>query len=160
MNPVRFLVGIVACVGIAGCGGSTTSAGPAKADRPPTILTDPVQPTTFVQAQTAMLALYSSRRALSAFTVENVEYTPATRDKVLSVCRAAGPEKSASARESARVLACAPLIFFFYSYGRQASVPEAIAVARRLYWYAVTNNREPYQAGPGLTRLLRSWGVT
>lgn len=151
---------LVASIGLAGCGGAKTSATPTGRDQPPTILKTPVQSMTFAQARTAVLALYRSHRAISTFTVRDVEYTPATRDRVLSVCHEAGPEKSAGARESARVLACAPLIFFFYSYGRQASVPEAVGVARRLYWYAVTNNRKPYQAGPGLTRLLRSWGVT
>ncbi len=62
------------------------------------------------------------------------------------------------ASESARVLACAPLIFFFYSYGRRAAVPEGVDVARTLYWYAVTANRKAFDAGPGLTRLLVSWG--
>ncbi len=151
---------LVASVTLAGCGGgSTTSPEPSRQDPPPTILTAPVQPTTFAQARAAVLALYRSHRAIATFTVKDVEYTPATRDKVLRVCHEAGPEKAAGTRESVRVLACAPLIFFFYSYGRHASVPEAVGVAERLYWYAVTSNRAPYQVGPGLTRLLRSWGV-
>jgi hypothetical protein len=119
-----------------------------------------VRSTTFAQAREALLALYASHPAIRAFTVKDVEYTPATRDKVLRVCHMGGPETSARALESARVLACAPLIYYFYSYGRSASVPDAIDVAQKLYWYAVTANHHPYAAQPGLTSLLRSWGIT
>jgi hypothetical protein len=98
--------------------------------------------------------------AVSRASFSNVDYTPATRDKALRVCHSGGPEKSASALESGRVLACAPLIFFFYSYGRQVSVPQAGTVARTLYWYAVTANRKLVDAGPGLARLFISWGVS
>lgn len=107
-----------------------------------------------------MRALYRSHPGVAKATFNDVDYTSGTRDKVLSVCHTGGPEKSASALESTRVLACAPLIFFFYSYGRHASVPQAVDVARTLYWYAVTSNRQPYEAGPGLARLLVSWGVS
>jgi hypothetical protein len=131
------------------------------AGRPaPSILTAPVRPTTFGRARAALLALYRSSPAVSRASFNNVEYTTATRDKVLGVCRSGGAEKSASALESARVLACAPLIYFFYSYGRHASVPEAVDAARTLYWYAVTANQRPFDAGPGLTRLLAGWGVS
>lgn len=160
LDPVKLLVGIVVgSVALTGCGDAQRPARTAATSPPPSILSAPVRPTSFAQARGAVLALYRSHRAVSSFTVKDVEYTAASRDKVLSVCHRAGPEKSARARESVRVLACAPLIFFFYSYGRQASVPEAVGVAQRLYWYAVTNNRAPDQVGPGLARLLRSWGV-
>lgn len=141
---------------------SDSSASPApKASIPaPSILTAPVRPATFAQARGAVMSLYRSHPGVRDASFNNVEYTPATRDKVLRVCHSGGPEKSASALESARVLACAPLIFFFYSYGRHAGVPEAVNVARTLYWYAVTANRKPVDAGPGLTRLLVSWGVS
>lgn len=141
-------------------GGSGASRVPRESMPAPSILTAPVRQATFAQARAAVLALYRSHPGVRDASFSNVEYTPASRDKVLSVCHSGGPEKSASALESARVLACAPLIFFFYSYGRQAAVPQAVAVARTLYWYAVTANRQPVDAGPGLTRLLVSWGVS
>ena len=119
-----------------------------------------MRPATFVQARAAVLAVYQSHPAVSRASFNDVEYSTAARDKVLRVCHAGGAEESAIARESTRVLACAPLIFFFYSYGRHASVPEALDAARTLYWYAVTANREPFDAGPGLNRLLVSWGVS
>lgn len=137
-----------------------TASPPAASVPAPSILSGPIRPTTFLQARAAVLALYRSHPAVSRASFSNVAYTAATRDKVLSVCHSGGPEKSAGALESARVLACAPLIFFFYSYGQHAAVPQAVTVARTLYWYAVTANRVPMDAGPGLTRLLVSWGVS
>jgi hypothetical protein len=151
---------VMAVVALAAFSGPGPSSSPTASVPAASILTAPARPTTFVQARAALLALYQSHPAVSRASFNDVQYTSATRDKVLRVCHSGGPEKSASALESARVLACAPLIFFFYSYGRHASVPEAVDVARTLYWYAVTANRKPFDAGPGLTRLLVSWGVS
>jgi len=148
-------IGALAAFGGLGASSSPTASVPA-----PSILTGPVRPTTFGQARAAVLALYRSHPSVSRASFNDVDYTSATRDKVLRVCHSGGPEKSAGALESARVLACAPLIFFYYSYGHDASVPQAVDVARTLYWYAVTANRQPFDAGPGLTRLLGSWGVS
>ena len=150
----------VAIAALAVFGGLGASSSPTATVRPPSILSGAVRPTTFVQARAAVLALYRSHPAVSRASFSGVEYSSATRDKVLRVCHSGGPEKSASALESARVLACAPLIFFFYSYGRRAAVPEGVDVARTLYGYAVTANRKAFDAGPGLTRLLVSWGVS
>ncbi len=136
----------------------TATVKTATAPRP-TILVGPVRPTTFGEVERAVRALYRAHPAIGNFVVQDVEYTPVTRDKVLAVCRRGGPEKSAVALESARVLACAPLIFFFYSYGRVHSVPASLAVARQLYSYAVLSNQQPRDAEPGLNALLRRWGV-
>ena len=158
------LCAVFLCLTCVGCGTSSQphiqkrSASPATR-KPVSILSSPVQPTTFARARAAVLALYRTHSAVRTFTARDVFYTPATRDKVLKVCHEAGPEKTAQARESSRVLACAPLIFFYYSFGRRAAVPAAIDVARRLYWYAVEANTKPDFSGPVLTRLLRSWGV-
>jgi len=151
---------VMAVAALAAFGSLGTSSSPPASVSAPSILTAPVRPTTFVQARAALLALYRSHPAVSRASFNDVRYTSATRDEVLRVCHSGGPEKSAGALESARVLACAPLIFFFYSYGRHAAVPEAVDVARALYSYAVTANRKPFDAGPGLTRLLVSWGVS
>jgi hypothetical protein len=161
ISGVLVLILLVVAVGaLAAFGGLEASSSPTTSARARSILTGPVRPTTFVQARAAVLALYRSHPGVSRASFNNVDYSGATRNKVLSVCHSGGPERSASALESTRVLACAPLIFFFYSYGRRASVPEATDVARTLYRYAVTANREPFDAGPGLTRLLVSWGVS
>lgn len=151
---------VMAVAALAAFSGLGASSSPTASVPAPSILTGPVRPTTFVQARAAVLSLYRSHPAVSRASFNDVDYTTATRDKVLRVCHSGGPEKSAGALESSRVLACAPLIFFFYSYGRHSSTPEGVDVARTLYWYAVTANRKPFDAGPGLTRLLASWGVS
>jgi hypothetical protein len=151
---------VMAIAALAAFGGTSASRSPTATVPAPSILTGPARPTTFVRARDAVEALYRSHPAVSRASFNDVRFTTASRAKVLRVCHSGGPEKSAGALESARVLACAPLIFFFYSYGRHASVPEAVDVARTLYWYAVTANRKPVDAGPGLTRLLLSWGVS
>lgn len=151
---------VMAVAALAAFSGLGASSSPTASVPAPSILTGPVRPTTFVQARAALFALYRSHPAVSRASFNDVDYTTATRDKVLRVCHSGGPEKSAGALESSRVLACAPLIFFFYSYGRHSSAPEGVDVARTLYWYAVTANRKPFDAGPGLTRLLASWGVS
>lgn len=151
---------VMAVAALAAFSGLGASSSPTASVPAPSILTGPVRPTTFVQARAAVLSLYRSHPAVSRASFNDVDYTTATRDKVLRVCHSGGPEKSAGALESSRVLACAPLIFFFYSYGRHSSAPEGVDVARTLYWYAVTANRKPFDAGPGLTRLLASWGVS
>jgi hypothetical protein len=144
---------------LVGCGGSKSAAVKTATEPRPAILAGPVRPTTFGEVEQAVRTLYRAHPSIGTFVVQDVEYTPATRDKVLSVCRRGGPEKSAVALESARVLACAPLIFFFYSYGRLRSVPASLSVARQLYSYAVLSNRHPRDAEPGLNALLRRWGV-
>jgi hypothetical protein len=154
---------LIAAISVAACGSSTTSGSGAKSTaaqaEPATILSEPIEPTTFAQARAAMVAVYRSHPAIRKFSVKDVEYTSATRDKVLGVCHKGGAEKSASSLESARVLACAPLIYYLYEYGSRAKASDAVDAARKLYWYAVVSNRRPFQAGPGLSRLLVSWGV-
>jgi len=78
---------------------------------------------------------------------------------VLDVCRRGGRETDPASVESIRVAGCAPLIFYFYSYGSQQSVPESIAVAKKLYWYAATNIDGPFDAEESLAAVLRSWGL-
>lgn len=154
---------LIAAVSLAACGTSTTSGSGAKSTgapaKPATILSEPIEPTTFAQARAAMVGVYRSHPAIRKFSVKDVEYTSATRDKVLGVCHRGGAEKSASSLESARVLACAPLIYYLYEYGRTARARDAVDAARKLYWYAVVSSRKPFEAGPGLSRLLVSWGV-
>ena len=149
----------VVAASLVGCGGSKSGVAKPATEPRPAILAGPVRPTTFGEVEQAVRALYRVHPAIGNFVVQDVEYTPATRGKVLTVCRRGGPEKSAVALESARVLACAPLIFFFYSYGRLRSVPASLAVARQLYSYAVVSNRQPRDAEPALKALLRRWGV-
>jgi hypothetical protein len=145
---------------LAGCGGggsatSTTTPRPAA----PSVTDGAAQSVTFEELRQSIERLYRRRPGIRSFVARDVEYTPKTRDEVLAVCRNGGPETDPSARESAQIAGCAPLVFFFYSYARQRSVPESLVVARQVYWYAVSSVRGPLDARSTLTGLLRSWGV-
>jgi hypothetical protein len=135
---------------LAACGSANS---PATAN----ILGGDMQSTTFAEVKQSVDNLYSHHPDITAFAVKDVSYTPATRDKVLTVCRDGSVAATPGERERQKVLACAPLIFFYYSYGWQSSVPESVAVARQLYRYAMTDNAA--EATKVLTDLLRSWGV-
>jgi hypothetical protein len=57
------------------------------------------------------------------------------------------------------LLACAPLIFFLYSFGRTASSQTAFKLAGELYTYAVTEAPGPLDGASVLGGTLRSWGI-
>ena len=113
---------------------------------------------TFAETRRAIRALYAHHAGIRSFVYQDVYYTPETRDKVLAVCRRGGPAVNARERETSRVFGCAPLIFFFYSFGTRKHVAESVAVARTLYRYAAGIGG-PYDPQPPLTNLLRSSGV-
>lgn len=123
------------------------------------MLASAARPVTFAGLQSAIERLYVREPGIRTFVARDVEYTPRTRDRVLAVCRRGGPEAAAAAHESSRIAGCAPLIFFFYSYGRRRSVPESVDLARQIYWYAVASIHGPFDARRTLTGLLQSWGV-
>jgi len=123
------------------------------------VLESPAQKVTFAQLRAAVDDLYRTHPGINGFIVKDVQYNPTTRDKVLEVCRRGGAESDAASQESIRVAGCAPLIFFFYEYGRQSSVPASIELARKLYWYAVTSIRGPFDSRDSLSGLLQSWGI-
>jgi hypothetical protein len=117
------------------------------------------QVVSFPELQRAIDHLYAKHPDIRSYVVRDVQYTPRTRDKVLSVCRSGGPEKTPESRESIRLAGCAPLVFFFYSYGQRHKIPEATDVARKTYWYAARNVHGPFDARKTLTALLATWGV-
>jgi hypothetical protein len=156
-NPIRIrasnLLLIVMCVLLAtltACGGASTPAAGG-------ILDGAVQATTLDQVKQAIDDLYTRHPDINSFVVQSVTYTPATRDKVLKICSEGGLAANDQEREAQKVMACAPLIFFFNYYGQQKSVPESIDLARQLYWYALADKSADSQKV--LTDLLRSWGI-
>jgi hypothetical protein len=88
---------------------------------------------TFAGLRSAVDRLYAAQPEILTFVAQNVAYSPVSIDKMLGVCRRGGPETSPAARESLKVDACAPLVFFFYNYGHAKSVPQSIDVARDVY---------------------------
>ena len=96
-------------------------------------------------------ALYRNHPGIASFTAQDVQYPAQARDAVLRECTVP------SGSETGQIIACAPLIFFFYSYGTRASVPASVTVAGELYWYAVTHITGPASARTGLDEVLTSW---
>jgi hypothetical protein len=163
--PVLCLVGLslvilslAACTAIPSAAAvplAEVQATPARS--PDGILSGDVQATTFDQVVAAIEKLYSDRPDVNSFVVKGVTYTPATRDKVLKICHEGGLVSSEAERESQEVLACAPLIFYFYNYGQQSGAAESTDIARLLYWYTVTNHSDASKEV--LTQLLHGWGI-
>jgi hypothetical protein len=152
----------LAAVGLAACSGggkkaATTTA--ATATTPSvSILTGSERTVTFPQLHTEIDRLYAQHPEIRNYVVQDVVYTPETRDKVLATCRLGAAATNARDREDSRVQACAPLIFFFYNFGRRKGVHASVEVARDLLWYAA-GIKGPYPPLPPLTDLLQRWGV-
>ena len=91
--------------------------------------------------------------------VQDVAYTTESRDVVLKACTAAQGATVSQADETSKLLACAPLVFFLYSYGREKSVPAASQVANELYSYVITHTTGPSSPETFLGGVLRSWGL-
>ena len=158
MRRLPLLLATVAL--LAGCGGgSSNDATTSVAGDPPSVLESDAQKVTFPDVTAAIDELYRAHPGIGSFIVQDVAYNQTTRDKVLDVCHRGGAASDPASLESLRLAGCAPLIFFFYEYGRQSSVPTAIDVARKLYWYAATNVSGPFDSRASLSGLLRSWGV-
>jgi hypothetical protein len=163
--PLAFIA-LITVASVAGCGSKsakaplpTTTAAETSPAAARSVLRSPAETVSFPQVERALVRLYHRRPGIRTFVVRDVEYTPATRNKVLDICRRGGLELNLAALESSRIAGCAPLIFFFYKYGRQKHAPDAVAVARKIYWYAVGNISGPFDARATLDALLRTWTV-
>jgi hypothetical protein len=109
------------------------------------------------QVDAEVTALYGGHPALASFGVQDVTYTAKSRQTVLRECTTAGSSAGSQDAETGQIVACAPLIFYFYSYGKQAAVPAAVALAGDLYWYAVGHVTGPVSAQASLNELLQGW---
>lgn len=146
---------------LAGCGGkpASTPTATTSAAAPFSVLGGPAEKVTFPQVDQAVSRLYRRRPGLLTFVVRDVDYSRATSDKVLEICHHGGLELNLAALESSRLAGCAPLIFFFYNFGRAKNAPDAVAVARMIYWYAIGSIRGPFDARATLDALLQTWAV-
>jgi len=161
--PVRELIltAVLVTVATACSANHASSSGSPHTARDPnsSLLQSPSQSPTFAEVQQAIGDLYRNHPAIESFAVRDVQYNTITRDKVLETCHRGGAETDPAALESTKIAGCAPLIYFFYNYGQQSSVPESTDVAEKLYWYAVTNIQGPFDPKQSLVGLLKNWGV-
>jgi hypothetical protein len=109
------------------------------------------------QVDAEVTALYSDHPALTSFNVQDVSYTAKSRAAVLRGCTTPDAGAGSQDSETGQIVACAPLIFYYYSYGKQASVPAAVTLAGDLYWYAVDHVTGPVSAQASLNELLQGW---
>ncbi len=152
-SRASILLLIVVCLLLA----SLTACGGTSAPPGGNILDSTVEVTSLAQVKQAIDDLYTRHPDINSFVVQSVTYKPETRDKVLKICSEGGLVNTKQELEAQQVLACAPLIFFFNYYGQQKSVPESIAIARQLYWYALAGKSD--DSKKVLADLLRSWGI-
>jgi hypothetical protein len=141
--PLRLLAVAGAVLTVASC--SAGSAAPAGN------VFDTRQQVSLSQVQRDLDALYRGHPGIATFSAQDVTYTVKSRDTVLRECT------SGAAAENSQIIACAPLIFFLYSYGRQASVPAAVSLAGELYWYAATHISGSASPRVSLDEVLSSW---
>ena len=109
------------------------------------------------QVNAEVTALYGEHPGLTAFTTQDVVYTTASRQAVLRECTTPDSAAGSQDAETGQIVACAPLIFYYYSYGEQASVPAAVTLAGDLYWWAVNHITGPASAQASLNDLLQGW---
>jgi hypothetical protein len=146
------LAGLAALTGlVAGCAASTPAPSAVVAAN---VFTTSEQ-VTLQQVHTEISSLYSDHPDIASFSAQDVGYSTRSRDTVLGECTAAGAGSQDA--ETGQIIACAPLIFFFYSYGKQSSVPAAVTLAGHLYWYAITHISGPLDPKTSLDELLQSW---
>jgi hypothetical protein len=156
---LRQALGLAAIAGlIAACGSASPAPSRGAAFRAGAAIS-------LRQLDQAIAALYRDHPGIARYAVQDVQYTTQSRATVLRDCTSGSPAtlaQSAAAQsqaESGQLIACAPLIFFLYRYGQDASVAAATTAAGELYGYAVTHIFGPVDAKASLDELLRSWGL-
>lgn len=165
MTPVRAVAGFALAALVAGCGsgGAYTAArqaqsrGPASPSR--------AAPQLRVLAGFSMASvrrkieqLYREHPQVARYSAQDVTYSRRSRAEVLRSCAGHGT-LATEQEEVARVLACAPLVYFYYRYGRATGISEATGVADAIYSYASTQIRGPSDARTLLDGVLRGWGL-
>jgi hypothetical protein len=165
-------LGLLLAGALAGCGSATSSSSTtsnSSTSAAAAAAISPASPVGSVTVQSRTVSLDSVRRqiallyqkhpAVARFATQDVSYTPRSRARVLASCSGDGRQEGSEAVESSRVLACAPLIYFFFSYGRQDGVSEARTLADAIYSYASSSIRGPQDAESMLGSILQGWGV-
>lgn len=141
----------VALLALAGAALTAASCS-AGAAAPAGNVFDTRQTASLSQIQHQLTTLYRDHPGIESFSAQDVQYTVTSRDTVLRECTAAS-----ATPENSQIIACAPLIFFLYSYGRQEAVPAAVRLAGEVYWYAVAHIGGSASPRTSLDEVLSSW---
>lgn len=157
VGGVALLTAVFAAAVLTGCGSASRST-PARAALV-TPLGEGVQAIPFAEVRHSVDALYERDPGILSYRISDVEYSARARDKVLHVCQSGGAASDEDALQSDKVMACAPLIYFFYSYGEHHAGSGSTAVAREVYDYSVTAINGPFNTQQTLNNLLRAWGI-
>ncbi|MCL2417953.1 MAG: hypothetical protein FWD04_01560, partial [Conexibacteraceae bacterium] len=115
-------------------------------------------PVPVASVRSAIAKLYRDHPGVATYSVQAVSYDSRSRDRVLQACSTGGAQVTAQV-ESERVLACAPLIFFYYHYGQSAGVRQSTEVADSIYSYVATEIHGPADAQSILDGVLHGWGI-
>jgi hypothetical protein len=138
---------------VAASAASASAASPTSA-----ALGQSMAPVSLSQVEHAVNNLYRDHPGIGAFVAQDVTYTKDSLGVVLRACTAGGPTTNSQV-QSGRLLACAPLIFFLYTYGEKDDAPQATQAAQELFSYAVTNVVGPLDSYTVLGAVLRGWGL-
>ena len=149
-----FTVAWAALAGTALTAAACSSAAPKAQDTSVFTITEHVS---LQQVKQGVTALYQDHPGITSYAAQGVQYTTASRDKTLTECTTSGGASATQTTETAQVTACAPLIFFLYSYGKQESVRAAEQTAGLLYWYSVEHIAGPTSPQASLDEVLSSW---
>jgi hypothetical protein len=112
------------------------------------------------EADALIRRAWASSPGLSTYSIQQVSYTAKSRDNVLAVCQHGGAATDFAALQSDKLLACAPLIFFLYSYGHRHAAEPVNDAATALYNFAVTHVIGPTDAEAWLNKTLKTWGLS
>ncbi len=169
---------LMLALAVSGCGGASANDPPTHSTTEPAVRTAAVAgtappassasgPALAIGSRSASAAalgrnidrLYQSHPQLSTYVVQGTTYTTHSRHVVFRACTAGGDAATSEEIESGRLVACAPLIFYLYSYGTQRNTAAAIGVADQLFTFVAHDIRGPIDATSELAGLLRAWGI-
>jgi hypothetical protein len=155
-------------MGLTACGGSSSknsgSATTSTAEATTAVAAGPPLKVGTSASSIASIAneiddVYSTHADLGAYVVQGTTYTKHSRQVVFKACTEGGTANMTENAQSERLDACAPMIFYFHSYGVARNAPDALKLADHLFTYAVDEIHGPLNSETTLTSLLRSWGI-
>jgi hypothetical protein len=115
------IAGLLTLAGCAGSSGSSDGASTSGTRATTVNVFSARHQVSLGQLNAEVGALYIAHPALTSFSAQDVSYTTKSRQAVLRECTTPGPAGSQGATgsqqaETGQIVACAPLIFYYYYY--------------------------------------------